>query len=599
MLFVVLGFVLLGLAGLFGFDWYRQWKRYHRRPERCKKPGVPWLVILLLAGGLVLMITGFISSPEPTAESTPTTEPSTQPEVTEAETEPVSVWSPGATGLTDPKNWDITWEIFESGQLTSSFTREDPISFGDPEEYFALPGIATFRGNNYRNSAAYGTADITAGQMDILWDFDTQRLAGSSWSGSGWTGQPLIVQWDAATRQHMDMLPEKKEKEKLTEVIYATLDGHIYFLDLEDGTPTREPLNIGLCFKGSGSLDPRGYPLLYVGAGDQNSQGEKPRMYIISLIDRQILYTYGNDDPLSRRTDNNGWCAFDSAPLVDAETDTLIWPGENGLLYTFRLNTRYTGSEISVTPDTPVLTRYSTRRSGSEDHWLGYEASAAIVDRWLYISENGGMFYCVDLDTMRLVWAQDTGDDSNASPVFQSVSPEEGYLYTAPSLHWTKDKENRGTISVYKLNALTGEILWQTPFSVYTQEGVSGGMQSTALLGKEGTSLEGMLIVSISRAPNEGTGILVALDTATGQELWRYTTNYFAWSSPTAVYTPEGIGYVLLGDSGGTLHLLEGSSGTPVQSLQLNGNIEASPVIFGDILVLGTREKKIYGIRLS
>ena len=33
------------------------------------------------------------------------------------------------------------------------------------------------------------------------------------------------------------------------------------------------------------------------------------------------------------------WHAYDSSPLVDAETDTLIYPGENGILYTIKLNT--------------------------------------------------------------------------------------------------------------------------------------------------------------------------------------------------------------------------------------------------------------------
>lgn len=597
MLFIVLSILLLIFAGFTGWSWFQRWKLHKQRPERYRQPRTLWLGILLLATAVLFLFWGLSDSPDtvPDTESTVQTEATTTEPL---ETEPIFHWKPTSINQTNPTSQHVQWEIFSQGEPLQNFARETPVFFGSPADYFALPGIATFRGNHYRNGGAYGTANIHQQQMEILWDFDTQQLPGASWSGSGWTGQPLIVTWDSATRSHMDLLPEKKEKENLTEIIYATLDGHIYFLDLEDGSPTREALNIGLCFKGSGSLDPRGYPLLYVGAGDKNSAGEKPRMYIISLIDRQILYTYGNDDPLSQRTDNDHWCAFDSAPLVDADTDTLIWPGENGLLYTFRLNTQYADGVISVAPDAPVLTRYSTSRSNSENHWLGYEASAAIVENYLYISENGGMFYCVDLNTMELIWAQDTKDDSNASPVFERVSETEGYLYTAPSLHWTKDEEDRGTISVYKLNAITGEILWETPFDVYTQEGVSGGMQSTALLGQPGTSLEGMVIVSISRAPNEGTGILVALDTATGEEIWRYTTNYFAWSSPTAVYTPEGTGYVLLGDSGGTVHLLN-SDGTLLQALKLNGNIEASPAIFGDILVLGTREKKIYGIRLS
>ena len=46
-----------------------------------------------------------------------------------------------------------------------------------------------------------------------------------------WTGQPLLVQWDDNVRNIMNINPEKKSKRDLVEVIYATLDGHIYFLD--------------------------------------------------------------------------------------------------------------------------------------------------------------------------------------------------------------------------------------------------------------------------------------------------------------------------------------------------------------------------------
>lgn len=601
LLLLIPAILSLGLAVLGFLTWYQRVKLFQAHPNRRRQPPFPRRAVLFGAVALVLLVVSLCGACERQEEVSAPTVPETTAATEPVETQPVSLWQPAAVDRTAPQSWPIQWEIWNGDQPLSEYNRDAPIYFGDPADYFSLPGIATFRGNNYRNSGAFGTADIQREQMEILWDAATRELPGASWSGSGWTGQPLIVQWDAATRSHMDLLPEKKEKEDLTEVIYATLDGHIYFLDLEDGAPTREPLNIGLCFKGSGSLDPRGYPLMYVGAGDVNSQGQRPRMYIISLIDRQILYTYGDSDPLSQRTDNNSWCAFDSAPLVDARTDTLIWPGENGLLYTIRLNTQYDKSAgtLSVAPEAPVRTRYSTPRSNAENYWLGYEASAAIVENYLYVSENGGMFYCVDLNTMELVWAQDTKDDSNASPVFERVSETEGYIYTAPSLHWTKDNENHGTISVFKLNAVTGEILWETPFSVYTQEGVSGGMQSTALLGKPGTSLEGMLIVSISRTPNEGTGILVALDTSTGEEIWRYTLDYYAWSTPTAVYTESGTGYVLLADSGGTLHLLAGDTGEKLHSLRLNGLVEATPAVFNDILIIGTREKKVYGIRLS
>lgn len=595
---ILLGLLCLGGGGLGVYQYLSYLQKQIRRPERYRKRPLDRTALLLLGVGTLLILAGILVSCSGAGrEETPV---DTTPETTVA-TEPPSLFCPKATAQTSPQAQGIVWDIFNGIELVREYSRQDPISFESGSDYFALPGICTFRGTPYRDTTSYGTANITQGTLTTLWEAETSVLPGASWSGSGWTGQPLVVQWDEATRQSMDLYPEKKAKAELVEVIYATLDGHIYFLDLADGSYTRDPLFIGQCFKGSGALDPRGYPLMYVGSGDVNAEGKKPRMYVISLIDSAILYEYGWDDPLSIRYDHNGWSAFDSSPLVHAGTDTLIWPGENGLLYTIHLNTQYDAQAgtISVSPDDPVLTRYDTGRSGEEDYWYGYEASASIVENYLYVSENGGMFYCVDLNTMKLIWAQDTKDDSNASPVFERAGEEGGYLYTAPSLHWTKDEAYSGTVNLYKLDAITGQILWEVPYDVYTEEGVSGGVQSTPLLGKAGTDMEGLILYSVSRTPNRGTGLLVALDTETGREVWRHATDFFAWSSPVCVYTPEGKGYVLLGDSGGRLHLLDGSTGALLQRVQLNGNIEATPVIFHDTLVLGTREKKIYGIQIS
>lgn len=424
---------------------------------------------------------------------------------------------------------------------------------------------------------------------------------GAVWSGSGWTGQPLIVQWDNETKNNMNLYEDKKTKEGLVEVIYATLDGHIYFLDLEDGSATRDPVNIGMCFKGAGSLDPRGYPLLYVGAGDSNVNGDRPRMYIISLIDGSILYEAGHNETLALRRDNDWWCGFDSSPLIHAGTDTLIWPGENGLLYTIKLNSKYDKSAgtVSINPEDAVMTRYHTGRSGENSYWYGYEASVSMVENYLYVSENGGMFYCIDINTMELVWAQDTADDSNASPVVEYISEDEVYLYTAPSLHWTKNEDMTGTIHLYKLDALTGEILWQKPYNVYTLENLSGGVQATPVLGQKGTSLEGLVIFAISRAPDTYMGILVALDTKTGEEVWRLDMGSYAWSSPVGVYDQSGNGYVILCDAGGNVTMMDGTTGEVLSTLQLDGIIEASPAVYEDTLVIGTKACIIAGVDIS
>jgi len=526
----------------------------------------------------------------PTAE--PSTEPTTEPTVPPTEDPRLNFAAIGSAAA-NPSNWNMEWEIIANGEFVETYTRENPITFGDGAEYFALPGIPTFRGNNYRNSSTYGTADVEDVQLTKVWS----RPLGShnGWSGSGWTGQPLLVQWDAQSKQIMNLYPEKKSKDGLVEVIYATLDGYIYFYDLDDGTNTRDPIWMGQNFKGAGAIDPRGYPLLYVGGGIRVDD-KNPSMYVISLIDGSVLYRDYRYDDYNMR----GWTAFDSSPLVDAETDTLIWPCENGLLYTIKLNTNYDkgAGTITVDPDPAVKTRY-TNDYYNEGRYLGYESSVSIVDHWMYLSDNGGMFYCIDINTMELVWAQDTRDDSNSSPVFSWDNAGNGYIYTAPSLHWTA-RRNRGTISVYKLNAATGEIVWEVPFECYTEEGLSGGVQSTPLLGRDGTEIEGMIIYSIARCPNAyDDGRLVALDTETGEIIWEADTGNYCWSSPTAFYTDDGRAYIFSCDRDGDAKLFEGTTGKQLCTISLGSTCEASPVVYNDMLIIGTRAGRVFGIRIS
>ena len=510
-----------------------------------------------------------------------------------APTDPRLSFSPMMTDNSNPEQFQITWEIAVGDEIVESYTREDPICFELDKEYFALPGIATFRGNNYRDNASYGTAVIEKETMGVAWSHRIGNL--NKWGGCAWTGQPLLVQWDDETKAIMDtMYDSKKEKDGLVEVIYATLDGYIHFYDLDDGSKTRDAIYMGMNFKGAGALDPRGYPLLYVGSG-LYINGAAPRMFIVNLITGKIIYEHGNNDPYNIRD----WSAFDSSPLVDAESDTLIWPGESGVLYTIKLNTEYDeeAGTIAVNPDDPVKTRYTSYYSEEEDRYLGYEASASIVDHYLFTSENGGLFQCIDLNSMELIWAQDTKDDSNSSPVFEWGEDGNGYIYTAPSLHWTAQGHD-GAISIYKLDARTGEILWEYERECVRYDDIAGGVQCTPLLGKEGTNIDGLIIYSIGRTPSAYRGVLIALDKDTGEKIWEISSGNYAWSSPVALYTEDGHAYIFLANASGIARLIDGSTGEVLATLDFDETVEASPVAFGNMLVIGSREG-VYGIKIS
>ncbi len=58
----------------------------------------------------------------------------------------------------------------------------------------------------------------------------------------------------------------------------------------ETGEATRDPLYLGFTFKGAGALDPRGYPIMYVGAGYDSNEGTA-RVFVVNLLDCSVMYT--------------------------------------------------------------------------------------------------------------------------------------------------------------------------------------------------------------------------------------------------------------------------------------------------------------------
>jgi outer membrane protein assembly factor BamB len=97
-------------------------------------------------------------------------------------------------------------------------------------------------------------------------------------------------------------------------------------------------------------------------------------------------------------------------------------------------------------------------------------------------------------------------------------------------------------------------------------------------------------------------GVVVALDKKTGALRWSFPMSKYTWSSPVAVYTADGTAYVIIcegSDTGGRIYLLDGATGTQLYTFNAEKNIEASAAVYGNMLVIGTRGKKIWGIRIS
>ena len=530
-------------------------------------------------------------SPAVTVQPTPTPTPEPTPT-------PVGLpdFKPHSVDGTEPERLISSTAIMVDGEVVEEYESDYEINFDLPERYTELEGIVTFRGDNFRSGAAYGTASVSSKTLTKVWSKSTSGLSdtdGTYWSGSGWTGQPLIVKWPEATRKNISAMYDwAREKEGLVEVIYATLDGHVYFYELTSGEYTRDPLNLGFNYKGAGALDPRGYPILYVGSGVDSVNG-RSRVKVVNLIDNSVMFEFGHNETFA----NRGWHMFDSSPLVSAETDQLIYPGENGILYIIHLNTKYneqTG-ELSVDPDNIVKWKYNGVRSGSR-YWLGVESSAAIINNYIFLADNGGNLMCLDLNTLKLVWVQDVLDDTNCSPV---VDVEDGhpYIYISTSFHYGWRSYSTAEIPIFKIDAETGEIVWHTDYTCYTVQDLSGGVQGTIAVGKN--KLSDMIFVPVARTPGASSGTLAALKKDTGEVVWEKETSMYSWSSPVDFYDADGNGYLLYCNSGFNMFLIDGKTGEQLDYMNLGGNIEASPAMYGNYAVVGTRAMRTYCIQVG
>jgi len=494
-------------------------------------------------------------------------------------------------------------------KILNDFSRDPVISMGDPLLYSDIAGIITFRGNNFRNCASFGYCIDDPNNIEVVWEYSNLGTRTSSsldfeWKGLALTGQPLIVKWDDSVKKSMNIYESLKE-EDFVEVIIATLDGKIYFFNLETGAMTRDPIDVGATVKGTPSLDPRGYPLLYVGQGDDNGNSGFG-MRIFSLIDGKMLYFCNGINDATYRLN---WGACDSSPIVDPMSDTLIWPSENGFIYTFNLNTSYTpgADTISVNP-VPYAFKYIF--NDSQGSHMGVESSIAVYNGYGYFCDNDWNLVCLDLNTMQMMWQYKLGDDSRMSPV---IEEENGipYVYVCSEVDGQGGQgEYSGAAYTYKFNGLTGEVIWQTSQPCYTYNGEtgdtdqSGGCFGNPILGKKGIS--NLVIFSYSRTHSlEAGNLLVAYDKMTGNTVWTYDMNIHTYSSPVDVYDKDGNCYILIADTFGQIHFVDAQTGERITHIRVSSdvtgyaNFEASPAVYENTLVIGSKTGSVFAVKIT
>lgn len=582
-------------------------------------------MIQLLNNGTAGLSTLLPAGKSPPSPAPPIVLPvETTPSPTQEIAPPLAVALSPSEG-TNPSAFGFVTDLQIAKEAAESFTREGDMTFGNANSYTSIPGLLTFGGNHYRNTFTYGTQTVVEKKLTRVWEVPVGSKTAEprelgTWAGTGWTGMPILVEWPATTRGLLGIKEEFKSKDGLVEVIYPALDGKIYFTELSTGTSTREPLDIGVIMKCTASLDPRGYPLLYVGQSIPKTEdgiyGASFR--IIDLIENKVIWSFGGRDRFAYRT----WQAYSGSALLHAGTDTLLVPGENGVFYTVKLNSSFdsTAGAVSVNPGGLEKYRYKGDGYGFNEEankrWVGMEGSVSVYQHYAFFADNGGRLQCLDLNTLELQYVVDVTDDSDSSLVIE----EEGdrfYLYTANTI----DKQpgastsKKGKSYLRKIDGRTGAIVWEKEYDgSYGVAAGHGGTLSTPHIGRGNISdlviyNAALMTFTITEDGAEKTirgGRIIAFNKQTGEELWRFEQQNNYWSSPVVIYDKNNDGYLIQGDRDGKLRLIDPRTGELIYELDLGSAIDSTPAVFGDYLVVGTRgiygsgeTQKIIGIKIS
>jgi outer membrane protein assembly factor BamB len=126
--------------------------------------------------------------------------------------------------------------------------------------------------------------------------------------------------------------------------------------------------------------------------------------------------------------------------------------------------------------------------------------------------------------------------------------------------------------------------------------------------------ISNLVIFSFSMTSGLASGNkLVAYDKDLGTEVWEYNMNIYSYSSPVDFYDSEGNAYIIICDSIGQIHMIRAEAGiedkerriTYIQTKKNLGQadqtskgicIEASPIVYEGMLVVGTTSGSIFGI---
>lgn len=446
--------------------------------------------------------------------------------------------------------------------------------------YVSAPGALTFRYGTRRDADFGGHVSGVPSAVTVDWTFKTDEdytptKYGAWGGGTGWTGQPLYVNWPDSCMARFADGGAIHGGVSSEEIIVGSLAGKIYFIDYKSGKESRHPIDVENPVKGTMSLDPTLNGNLYVGQGVPG-RGSRFGAEVIDLYRHCRSHFFGSDGKAHR-----GWNAYDSSPVRVGQF--LFRPGENGTLYKFL-----------IAPGSLKLHSALRYRAGGVSP--GMEASMSVYRNYGYVADNGGNVICVNLATLEPVWRYKLPDDTDSTPVV-AEEPDGVYLYTGCEV----EHEGVTEATFVKLDALTGRQVWINRMPAQRKDvdnkHFDGGYYATALPG--GGNCSHLIFANCVANTDGQNGFFVAFDRATGEIVYKTPLKYYAWSSPVGLFDDEGRMYVFTADCAGNVYLIDGLDGRILYKTPLGANFESSPVVIGSHIVIGSRGNTIYKLSIQ
>ncbi len=416
-------------------------------------------------------------------------------------------------------------------------------------------GLTMFRGNPTRSWHGSGPLPATAPQE--LWRYPDSAMCASStvaqeskvWCGTGWTGQPAV--WE--------------RPDGITEVIFGAYDRSVHFVDAATGIATRRPFATGDLIKGSVTIDPEGFPLIYFGSRDN-------KLRIVALDGAVPTEVWALDAYAVAGIWNNDW---DGNPAVI--DDVMYVGGENGWFFAIRLNRSFdTEGLVRVQPEIVFSMKgWTDELVAAVGPNLSIEGSVAFFGRTAYFANSGGRVVGVDMDLAlagedAVVFDFWVGDDVDASIVID----EEGMLYVAAEL----ERDTRRAAELGQLVKLDPSRPDPFVWGVHIpKDGVDGGAWATPALHA------GFVYLPTN------TGRLLVVGARSGEVVWEDRVGFHAWSSPSIID-----GTLLLATCTGEMRAYSLAKPSVPRLLwqfpAAGGCIESTPAVWNGVIYVGSRD---------